>query len=54
VVEEGIRPDWSPDGSALVFVRDRNLWTVSVDGTNELQITQSGQDEWPAWSRDGG
>ena len=53
VVDEAWQPDWSPDGRSIVFVRGGNLWTVSVDGTNQRQITQSGQDEWPAWSRDG-
>lgn len=53
VVDDGIQPDWSPDGTSVVFVRDKDLWTVSIDGTHQRQITQSGQDEWPAWSRDG-
>jgi Tol biopolymer transport system component len=38
-------PEWSPDGSELLFVRfaldggDPNLWTVNVDGTDLQQMT---------------
>jgi Tol biopolymer transport system component len=53
VVVDGLQPDWSPDGGSIVFVREGNLWTVSIDGSNERQITHLGNDEWPAWSRDG-
>ena len=53
LVDDGVQPDWSPSGMSIVFVRAGNLWTISIDGTNDHPITQSGHDEWPAWSRDG-
>src|SRR5262249_46288424 len=53
VVNNGTLPDWSPDDRSVVFVRAGNLWTIGIDGTNERQITDSGNDTWPAWSPDG-
>ena len=53
VTYDGRHPDWSPDGKSLVFVRQGNLFTVTLDGKIERQMTTSGKDEWPAWSRDG-
>jgi Tol biopolymer transport system component len=43
-------PVWSPDSSALLFVRfaadggDPNLWTVNVDGTDLQQVTDGPTD----------
>jgi len=52
-------PDWSPDGSRLVFQsnrRDRNwdLYTILADGSGLERLTGSPAAEWaPAWSPDG-
>ncbi|HEX8189448.1 MAG TPA: DPP IV N-terminal domain-containing protein, partial [Pyrinomonadaceae bacterium] len=47
-------PSWSPDGEKIVFVRNRQLWTVSRDGGTAVKLsTGSDQDEQPAWSPDG-
>jgi dipeptidyl aminopeptidase/acylaminoacyl peptidase len=32
-------PTWSPDGQTLAFVRDGDVWTISVDGTGEKNLT---------------
>ena len=61
VESEDHRPDWSPDGTRLVFQRiDRTrspemaaLFTVRGDGTDARQITPWGLDpNDPAWSPD--
>jgi len=53
------RPDWSPDGSQIVFsaVVDyhRDIYVMDFNGTNLRQLTQTkDSDEFsPAWSPDG-
>jgi hypothetical protein len=32
-------PSWSPDGGTLAFVRNGDIWTISVDGTGEKNLT---------------
>jgi Tol biopolymer transport system component len=49
------QPDWSPDGSKIVFSRisangtQENIYTVNADGSGLLQVTTSGQAERPDW-----
>lgn len=37
----------------LALVRDDNLWVMSTDGTDERQLTRSGDCSQPDWSPDG-
>ncbi len=47
-------PAWSPDGQKLVFVRNRQLWTIGKDGGTAVKLsTGSDEDEQPSWSPDG-
>ena len=56
-------PSWSPDGSQLAFVSDRDgeprVYRINADGTDEVRLTDGsaggslGRDISPAWSRDG-
>ena len=51
-------PSWSPDGRTIAFVsrRDgnRELYTMSWDGSNETRITSTpGSESSPDWSPDG-
>jgi Tol biopolymer transport system component len=50
-------PDWSPDGSAIVFHRrnatQTDLYTVAPDGSNLRQLTTVGDASFPSWSPDG-
>lgn len=56
-------PNWSPDGSRIVFTSDRDgnseLYIIEVDSTGmdltgPIRLTvNEGVDAWPAWSPDG-
>lgn len=51
-------PSWSPDGSRVAFVSDRDgnpdIWAIGLDGSGLVNLTRhSAQDQWPAWSPDG-
>ena len=47
-------PSWSPDGRHLVFQSKRTgsdqIWTMMADGTNQKQLTFSGNNTQPNWS----
>ncbi len=50
-------PTWSPDSLHIAFVSTRtgnsDLWSVNVDGTNPIDLTQSSaNNDRPAWSPD--
>lgn len=52
-------PSWSPDGSKIVFMSDRDgnheIYSMNADGSGQTRLTNSpGRDEFPAWSPDGG
>jgi DNA-binding SARP family transcriptional activator/tRNA A-37 threonylcarbamoyl transferase component Bud32 len=54
----GSSPDWSPDGSKIVFAgadqTGLDLYVMSADGTDLHKITDArGDEDWPAWSPDG-
>jgi Tol biopolymer transport system component len=56
-------PDWSPDGSKIVFSSDRagsfrhercNIFVMEADGSNVVQLTSGDYlDHQPVWSPDG-
>jgi Tol biopolymer transport system component len=51
-------PSWSPDGSQIAFVSDRegepDIWVMGSDGSNPANVTQhEAKDHSPAWSPDG-
>jgi len=33
-------PVWSPNGARIAFTRDRELWTMAADGTDQKQLTR--------------
>jgi Tol biopolymer transport system component len=60
LLAEGVRPDWSPDGSAIAYVTPvaghRTLRLIDPDGSNDRQLTAPATNETdadPAWSPDG-
>ena len=54
-----MQPRYSPDGTKLVFVSDRdgseNLWIANVDGTDPRQLTDGERESYmsPVWTPDG-
>ncbi|BDG60077.1 hypothetical protein [Caldinitratiruptor microaerophilus] len=48
-------PDWSPDGTQIVFMRDGRTWVMAADGSSARPLA-AGRDTWdtqPSWSPDG-
>ncbi len=51
-------PDWSPDGSKLIFVSNNNIWVMNADGSGAKPLTNlpakfSPVVSSPVWSPDG-
>ena len=43
-------PDWSPDGTKIAFISDRNggeyqIYVMDADGTNQIRLTDGPRDE---------
>ena len=50
----GHDPAWSPDGSQIIYVRGRSLYTIRPDGTQLRELAHGpGLPHFPAWSPDG-
>ncbi len=53
-------PDWSPDGTKIAFISDRNggeyqIYVMDADGTNQIRLTDGPwMKRYPDWSPDGG
>ena len=51
-------PAWSPDGTKIAFVSNRNkgyiqIWVINADGGNPTRLTDGVWDNNPDWSPDG-
>jgi Ca2+-binding RTX toxin-like protein len=53
-ISEARAPDYSPDGSQIVFSRNNDIYIMDVDGSNQTLLTSSpGGDFQAVWSPDG-
>jgi len=57
-IPDAVQPNWSPHGQRIAYwaVRDgqRDIWTVSANGTQPVAVTQDAAMDWsPVWSPDG-
>jgi TolB protein len=47
-------PSWAPDGRHIVFQRQIDhrieIWEMLADGTQQQQLTKSGNNSMPNWS----
>jgi len=51
---EAYAPRWSPDGTRIAFLRDRDLYAISPDGTNQDRLTAvTDVSSGPEWSPNG-
>ena len=48
-------PQWSPDGTKILFTIDTQIWVMNADGSNQRQLTQTAgiESQAPSWSPDG-
>jgi Tol biopolymer transport system component len=58
IVPDAAQPNWSPHGHRIAYWAvnggQRDIWTVSADGTNPVAVTQDPALDWsPIWSPDG-
>ncbi len=57
LIPDGFTPAWSPDGSRIAYVRFgpdfADIYVADADGSNEAQITRSGENLEPTFSADG-
>ena len=56
--EYNFRPAWSPDGTKIAFVSNRNggfiqIYVMDADGKNPIRLTNTVKDDYPSWSPDG-
>ena len=54
----GSDPDWSPDGTSLIYLTDANIYSVNLDGTGRVNLTNEDESvprsfHDPRWSPDG-
>ncbi len=42
-------PTWSPDATAIAYVKEGSLWVASADGTDARRLELSGKPGPPAW-----
>ena len=51
---ESDHPQFSPDGSRIVFFTIKDIYTMDIDGNNQIQLTNnSSTDYYPQYSPDG-
>jgi Tol biopolymer transport system component/DNA-binding winged helix-turn-helix (wHTH) protein len=55
---DAVQPNWSPHGHRIAYWAvhggQRDIWTVSADGTHPVAVTQDAALDWsPVWSHDG-
>ena len=57
LIENGHEPVWSPDGTRIAFVSDREglkaIFVVNPDGTGLMRLSDGPDDTSPSWSPDG-
>ncbi|HUP60689.1 MAG TPA: protein kinase [Thermoanaerobaculia bacterium] len=46
-------PGFSPDGSAIVAVRDWNIWSIDTIRGTSTRVASGARVAWPVWSSDG-
>jgi Tol biopolymer transport system component len=45
------KPEWSPNGRKITFVRKDGIYVMNADGSGQVRLTSRGDE--PVWSPDG-
>jgi Tol biopolymer transport system component len=54
IASNGSQPVWSPDGTAIAFVRGGDIWVMNAGGSDQRQLTNTAAaDRTPAYAPDG-
>ena len=52
-VVDNFDPNWSPDGTKIVYESDKDIYLINADGTGAQLLTNLGNNGSPVWSPDG-
>ena len=52
-LDNSTMPTVSPDGKIVAFVKNGEIWSINLDGTNRQKILYGSDSTFPAWSPDG-
>jgi TolB protein len=50
---DDVAPDWSGDGTQIVWERNNDIWLMNADGSSQHAVFEDGSNSTPTWTPDG-